>query len=730
MKWFNFTDVAKAYASILFLEHPTVGILFIGLTFWSPATGLAGLLSALTSMFVCAFLKLPHIGSKAHICGSALTGLSLGALFQLSGYSWSFVFVGGLLTTFLSIVISDMLWRWSRLPALCLSFIVAAVMLSIVVRKYVPMVDISVFEFTVSTWFHSWVNLFFYTLSATLFSPNLLAGLLIFIALVVQSRYLAFLAVTGFSFGFMLLNTMAGSLPNGFYVWTCFNFALTAMAIGGVFTVPGRSSFIYAMLAVVVCVFLVIATQDLMLVYHLPVMALPFVVTILLFVIVLKRRSSMDPPWLCLNPGLPENDYEQSRLARSRCGEPNSVPMLLPFYGIWNVYQGFNGLHTHKAPWNHAIDFYITEKGLSFSDQGLRLENYYCFGLPITSPVYGEVIAAVDTVLDNHPGTVNVHDNWGNFVLIRVATGHCVMLAHLKYMSVKIKLGERVTPKTELAACGNSGRSPQPHLHIHVQRNAEYGSPTQLFHFCSVLEKFGMQNMRYKLIARPAENVSIQAADHACGLATIRQHLPVGRYFTYKLTETKTSASRISRLLVEVTLMGQFRLVSDSGASAAFEEVNGVVAFYDRQGPADQVLDMWLLSYGLTPLTELAEQWQDSPSAKLLPLSYWTKLLLECRFVLGTGVNSQYQRQWVSAKGVWIQRSTHTLRIGPRVIAVNAVIELDRKFVSNDMTLTFNRNSWRAQLINNGLIEDHGIPGWREQHINETSTALTTARLL
>ena len=321
-----------------------------------------------------------------------------------------------------------------------------------------------------------------------------------------------------------------------------------------------------------------------MLVYHLPVMALPFIASTLMCIAVLQRRSSMESPWLCATPGLPESDYEQRRLARSRCGEPNSIPLLLPFYGTWDVYQGFDGRHTHKAPWNHAVDFYITEKGQSYRSQGFLLDDYYCFGLPISSPVYGKVVAVVNSVPDNNPGAVNVDDNWGNYVLIRLNTGHCVMLAHLKFLSVKVNVGEYVTPKTELAACGNSGRSPQPHLHIHLQKEAELGCPTQLFHFCSVLENIGKQRTQYKLISRPEEHVSIQAADHARGLSNIHQHLPVGRYFTYKITVPETNVNKVCRLLVEVTLMVQFRLVSDSGASAAFEEANVCLPFMTDRG--------------------------------------------------------------------------------------------------------------------------------------------------
>lgn len=721
----NYQDIARAYSGILFLENPLVGVFFIALTFWMPATGAAGLLSALTSMLICVFLKLPHIGSKSHILSSALTGLSLGALFHLDEQSWAFVVVGGVITTFLSILISDVLWRRTRLPALCLSFIASAALLSLVVRRYVQDTDLSVFAMPVDAWVHPWVDLFFSTLSATLFSPNPIIGLLIFLAIIAQSRYLGFLAVIGFSFGLFLLNILSGPHVAEFYVWTCFNFSLTAMAVGGIYTVPDRSSFVYAMFGVATSVLFVIAIQDLMLVYHLPVMALPFVAATLLSIAVLQRRSSMEPPWLCAKPGLPENDYEQRRLSRARCGEPNSIPLLLPFYGTWNVYQGFNGRHTHKAPWNHATDFYITEKGLSYCAEGYHLEDYFCFGLPITSPVFGEVIATVDSVPDNIPGAVNVDNNWGNFILILLPTGHCVMLAHLKCSSIKVNVGEFVTPKTELAACGNSGRSPQPHLHIHLQKEVELGSPTQLFHFCSVLESYDAGYTKYKLTSRPVENVSIQAADHARGLSNIHQHLPVGRYFTYKLTDPDATNTQTVRLLVEVTLVGQFRLVSNSGANAAFEELNGVLAFYDRQGPEDKILDMFLLSYGLTPLTELAQQWHDSPSVKLLPLKNIEKLFLNFRFMLGVGLESKYQRHWDSLKNMWVQSSTHTLQIGPRTLIANSTIELDRAFVSNDMTLSFNGNSWHAQLINNGLIQDHGIPGWRKQYDDDASTTLS-----
>jgi hypothetical protein len=68
------------------------------------------------------------------------------------------------------------------------------------------------------------------------------------------------------------------------------------------------------------------------------------------------------------------------------------LPLLLPVFGRWQVYQGFDGEHTPRPPWQHALDFYITEDGKSCSGQGEALEDYYCFGLPVLSPVHGQVV--------------------------------------------------------------------------------------------------------------------------------------------------------------------------------------------------------------------------------------------------------------------------------------------------------------------------------------------------
>ena len=157
--------------------------------------------------------------------------------------------------------------------------------------------------------------------------------------------------------------------------------------------------------------------------------------------------------------------------------------------------------------------------------------------------------------------------------------------------------------------------------------------------------------------------------------------------------------------------------MSDKSASSAFEENNGVLAFYDRKGPNDRLLDMWVLANGLTPLTEIAHQWHDSPSAQLLPLSFWQKILLGVVRPLGCGLDSQYDRDWDNSEKAWHQTGVHNLRAGPIRITAKTHTVIDPNFGCRKIRLEVAGKTWHATLTETGLIADHGIPDWH-QNIN------------
>lgn len=67
----------------------------------------------------------------------------------------------------------------------------------------------------------------------------------------------------------------------------------------------------------------------------------------------------------------------------------------------------------------------------------------------------------------------------GNHVVIAVGgTGPFVLLAHLRRGSLLVRVGDRVRVGRQVAACGNSGNSTQPHVHVHVQVTDSIDWPT------------------------------------------------------------------------------------------------------------------------------------------------------------------------------------------------------------------------------------------------------------
>jgi murein DD-endopeptidase MepM/ murein hydrolase activator NlpD len=516
----------------------------------------------------------------------------------------------------------------------------------------------------------------------------------------------------GFSIGYGLLVVLSGELPANMISWSGFNFALTAMAVGGIFTIPGWASFILAMFAASFAALVTSAMHNVLFGFGLPVMAFPFILTSLTIMAALRRRVSASPPHMAPVPDLPEKNAERARLARVRNGGADSVAILAPFLGEWDIYQGFDGEYTHRSAWRYALDFYMTEDGQSFTGTGDRLEDYHCFGVPVVSPVYGTVTRIRQAFADNAPGDMDVQNNWGNFVLIALDSGNYVLLAHLQKNSVKVKEGQRVSPGDRLAKCGNSGRSPQPHLHLQVQSDAVLGSPTLPFHLASVVIGGAEQEPVYHVVVVPEVGQRVQPARDDEALAA-NLHLPVGRCLSYTVAD-EGGATWERTFHVDVTMTGIYRLVSDTGAASCFQEKNGVLAFYDRTGPKDTVLDAWLLANGLTPLTERAESWSDAPSARLLPLSGWQRLLCSLRFPMGRGLESDYRRTWVDEDKCWRQTATHRLTIfaAPHSAATDARFEPDHGCVS--FTLESAGKRIQARLVNIGLMEDQGIPGWQE----------------
>lgn len=106
-------------------------------------------------------------------------------------------------------------------------------------------------------------------------------------------------------------------------------------------------------------------------------------------------------------------------------------------------------------------------------------EDYGCYGTPVVAPVSARVRYTTDGAPDHRPGAVSndMQNPTGNTVVLGLDTGTYLVIAHLKNGSVLVEAGDQVREGDPVGACGNSGNTSEPHIHIHHQRQDPQNRP-------------------------------------------------------------------------------------------------------------------------------------------------------------------------------------------------------------------------------------------------------------
>ncbi|MEL7446883.1 MAG: peptidoglycan DD-metalloendopeptidase family protein [Pseudomonadota bacterium] len=152
---------------------------------------------------------------------------------------------------------------------------------------------------------------------------------------------------------------------------------------------------------------------------------------------------------------------------------------------------------------SYAVDL-VKVNGLGLRASGWRPanpESYLIFGEPVFAPCEGTVIGARDGIPDMPVPIPDLTLLEGNHVVLDCGK-HVVLLAHFRQGSVKIESGDPVGLGQHVGDVGNSGRTFEPHLHIHAQRPADPGQPMlsgEPLHI-SLNGEFLVRNDRTKLI--------------------------------------------------------------------------------------------------------------------------------------------------------------------------------------------------------------------------------------
>lgn len=154
--------------------------------------------------------------------------------------------------------------------------------------------------------------------------------------------------------------------------------------------------------------------------------------------------------------------------------EKNETNLSLPFKGKWLVLWGGDtkelNLHHDTPNQKFAFDFLgVDEQQKTHKGEAQVNEDYFAFGRDVLAPADGNVTDVINGVRDNVPGSMNPYSALGNAVFIQHSEYEVSILAHLKFDSVKVKVGDKVKRGQLIGLCGNSGNSSEPHLHYHLQ---------------------------------------------------------------------------------------------------------------------------------------------------------------------------------------------------------------------------------------------------------------------
>ncbi len=486
---------------LFFSRNVFFSSLILLITFFIPLSGTAGLIAVFTALAAAKLLGFDafQIQSGLYSYSALLFGLGFSANFEWGVAFLLLLIIGAVLTMLFSVALSSKL-NAKNIPGLSLAFIFTTWIIILAAKQFMAMglnqrhiywVNetyafggqrlLSMVQ-SIEGWkLAPYISGYFRSMSAIIFQGNILAGILLTMGLLLQSRISFVLTIIGYSIA-ILFNDMMGGFNSGdlSYYNMGTNFMLVAIALGGFYLIPSIRSFLWTLITVPIAYLLVVGLGTITYSFGLPVFSLPFCIVVILFLYCLQLRKT--PGKLATTPIQyynPEINLYRFINGKERLMNRYYLQFALPVMGEWMVSQGYEGNITHKGEWSKALDFVILDDQMkTFQLPGNIPENFYCYNKPVLCPADGTVIEVVDYIEDNEIGKNNTAQNWGNTIIIKHAPNLYSKLSHLKKHAIKVTKDSFVKKGEIIAMCGNSGRSPEPHLHFQIQATPHIGSKT------------------------------------------------------------------------------------------------------------------------------------------------------------------------------------------------------------------------------------------------------------
>jgi urea transporter len=495
-----FPGILNSYSIIFFLENKILAGTIMLVSFFNFWAGISGLLAVIFTLFIGYSLHLdkPTLRSGAYSFNALLTGIGMGTFFDPGVVYFSLLALAALLTLILSVTLGG--WLYSKkLPYLSIPFVITFWFVVLpsahfqnlgLTHRSIFWINemyavggnslLQLFQTIDSLPINKLVDIYLRSISSIFFQNNLIAGTLVTLALLYSSRIMFSLSVVGFLSAYIFAQFTGSEAASINYYNIGANYMMVAFAVGGYFLIPSRQSYLWTIMLIPLTSLVLLFFHKLFGFIQLPVFSLPFAFVTILFVYFLQLRTKAKTLILTqFQHNSPEVNLYTYNNNKERLARWLYFPLYLPFTGEWTVTQAHDGEYTHKGEWGKAFDFMVTDSELkTFRTNGLTVTDYYCYNKPVFAPADGFVETIIDSVDDNEIGKVNTSSNWGNSIVIRHMNGLYTQISHLRQGTFRVTKGAFVKRGDLLANCGNSGRSPEPHVHFQVQTSPVVGART------------------------------------------------------------------------------------------------------------------------------------------------------------------------------------------------------------------------------------------------------------
>ena len=590
------SGVLTAYSQVLLADHRGVGALLLLATALTPRLGLNGLAAVLLARGLVGLLGFSAAALARGRFGynPLLVGLAVGAVFSPGPGAAALLALAVVAVVFLEASLDSVLGAALDLPALSLPFVLVT-WLALAAAPHLGIVALAapaLLPPEPPEWLPAAADLYLRSLGAILFSPGTAAGAVVLAALVLHSRIAVLLTLLGYAVSAALAAQVFTFASDATLLVLHANAMLAAVALGGVWFVPQRSAFLLAGVAALLTSLGLAGALALLRPAGLPVLFLPFNVTMLVALTALRQRvRDGAPKAVDFAAGSPEANLAFYLTRVARFGARYQVRFAPPFAGAWVVTQGVDGAHTHRGPWRHGLDFEVADAtGATHGGDGRALTDHRCYRLPVLACADGTVVKVVNDVPDNAPGRHDVRQPFGNLVLLHHGPGLYSLVAHLAPGSVEVKEGQVVRQGGRLGACGNSGRSFVPHLHFQLQGTPRVGAPTLELSLADLITgDAGAPVLHRSLVPVEGQVVRglVRREEVAAPFA-----LPIGSTATFEV-EGRGGRTRREVISSRIGLLGELTLASeDQGATLWFENQGRQFLTFDLVGRRDSALDL------------------------------------------------------------------------------------------------------------------------------------------